>query len=184
MGAGVQPPFDARKVADYVAHFDDANEAEATAYFRKVRGVAGKAGLKFDELVESEEYKAAVWEKFGGCATPCRNGTCDHGPESLRGWFQKKHGGGADLIAAQKLVEQLKKASAVLAAEVKRQAAMIANLQASAAAGGAGLGSSSGAKAGPVRGAVGGLFSLAVVMGAAALVAVVCRLAAAMLGGG
>jgi hypothetical protein len=191
--AAQQTGLDARKLADYVAHFDNPMEAEAAGYFRRVRNLLGKTGLKFYELLESDDYKAAVWEKLGGCTAPCdAGGKCHHGPEALRGWFEKKHGGGGnggDLVEARALIEklrqdnaQLEKDGAALALAVKRQEQIIGELRQHRPP--RPVFQSGGAAAGPGPEYLGGFFAFLSIMGAAALLFVgAWHLAAALFGG-
>ena len=140
MPAAQQNGFDGRKLADLMGLLDSPIDAEAAGALHRVRVLKKKRGdVPFYALVETDEYKTAVWEKYGGCAMPCGPGaSCHHGPESLREYFERKHGGGnsAALVEARTLVEklrqdnaQLEKDGAALALAVKRQEAVINELR-------------------------------------------------------
>jgi hypothetical protein len=139
MPSATQNGFDGRKLADLTGLIDSSVDAEAAGAVHRIRVLKKKHGdVPFYALIESDEYKTAVWKKYGGCAAPCDAGKCHHGPECLRGWFEKKHGGGdsAELIEARALVEklrqdnaQLEKDGAALALAVKQQEAVIEELK-------------------------------------------------------
>jgi hypothetical protein len=178
MATTQQNGFDGRKLADLGGLLDSPVDAEAMGALHRIRVMKKKHGdAPFYALVERDDYKTAVWEKYGGCATPCDpGGSCHHGPESLRGWFETKHGGGnsASLIEAQTLIDklrqdnaQLEKDGAALALAVKRQEDIISELRQQGTARPA---QAADAAAGEY---FGGLFAFAFVMGAAALVALV-----------
>jgi hypothetical protein len=139
-GAAQQNGFDGRKLADLTGLIDSSVDAEAAGAVHRIRVLKKKHGdVPFYALIEADEYRAAVWEKYGGCVVPCdAGGKCHHGPECLRGWFEKKHGGGdsAEVIEARALLEklrqdnaQLEKDGAALALAVKQQEAAIEELQ-------------------------------------------------------
>jgi hypothetical protein len=178
MATAQQNTFDGRKLADLIGLIDSPVEAEAAGAVHRIRVLKKKHGdVPFYALVETEEYKAAAWEKFGGCASPCdAGGKCHHGPEGLRAWFEAKHGGGnsGELTEARTLLEklrqdnaQLEKDGAALAHAVKRQEQIIGELrqQGTARPGTQAVD----AAAGPAHEYFGGLFAFAGVMGAAAL---------------
>jgi hypothetical protein len=132
MPGAAQNTFDGGKQADLIALLDSPVDAEAAGALHRLRVLKKKNGdVPFYGLIETDEYKAATWAKYGGCASPCDvGGTCHHGPECLRGWFERKHGGGnsAALIEAQSVIEklrqdnaQLEKDGAALALALKRQ---------------------------------------------------------------
>lgn len=140
MATAQQNTFDGRKLADLIGLIDSPVEAEAAGAVHRIRVLKKKHGdVPFYALVETEEYKAAAWEKFGGCASPCdAGGKCHHGPEGLRAWFEAKHGGGnsGELTEARTLLEklrqdnaQLEKDGAALAHAVKRQEQIIGEVQ-------------------------------------------------------
>lgn len=98
-----------RKLADRLAMFDSPADAEAAAWFCKTRMLLSKLGVKFYAVVETDEYKTAMWGKLGGCAAPCETGgKCSHAPEALRPWFERKHGGNG---GAAELAEAREKAA-------------------------------------------------------------------------
>src|ERR1700677_956353 len=112
MPAAQQNGFDGRKLADLMGLLDSAIDAEAAGALHRIRILKKKHGdVPFYALVETDEYKTAVWAKYGGCATPCGGGaSCHHGPESLREYFEQKHGGGnsAALVGARTPGEKLR----------------------------------------------------------------------------
>jgi hypothetical protein len=177
MATPQQNGLEGRKIADLVALIDSPVEAEAAGAVHRIRVLKKKQGDEpFYALVETDEYKTAIWEKFGGCATPCDpGGRCHHGPPSLRGWFETKHSGGnsAELIEARTIVEklrednaQLEKDGAALALAVKRQEQVISELRQQTTA--RHVAPAADAAAGTSE-YFGGLFAFASVMGAAAL---------------
>jgi hypothetical protein len=195
MPGAAQNGLDGRKLADLIGLIDSPVDAEAAGAVHRIRVLKKKRGdVPFYALVETDEYKTAAWEKFGGCATPCDpGGRCHHGPPALRGWFEKKHGGGnpAELIEARTLVEklrqdnaQLEKDGAALALAVKRQEDIISALRRKATVRPVAPVAQAAGAAGPAREYVGGLFAFGFVMGAVALLFVgAWRLAAAVFGG-
>jgi hypothetical protein len=117
MPGAAQNTFDGGKQADLIALLDSPVDAEAAGALHRLRVLKKKNGdVPFYGLIETDEYKAATWAKYG--------------PECLRGWFERKHGGGnsAALIEAQSVIEklrqdnaQLEKDGAALALALKRQ---------------------------------------------------------------
>jgi hypothetical protein len=177
MPAAQQRALDGRKVADLVALLDSPVDAEASLALHRIRVLKTKlGGIPFYALMEAEDYKAAAWVKYGGCAAPCGSGaSCHHGPESLRGYFERKHGagGGADLAEAQKQIDALKtdnaqlaKGGAALAAALKQRDETIDALRVQAAQPTA---RTVAGTAGPAGEYAAGLFAFMGVMGIAAL---------------
>jgi hypothetical protein len=192
MPGATQNGFDGRKLADLVGLLDSPVDAEKMAALYKITVLNKKHGnVPFYALLESDDYKTAIWEKFGGCAEPCGVGpSCPHGPESLRGYFERKHGGGnsAELIEERTLNEklrqdyaQLEKETAALAGAFKRETEINKELRQQAAARPV---AQAGGADDAAREYVGGLFAFGFLIGAAALLFVgACRLAAVVFGG-
>jgi len=178
MAAAQQNDLDGRKLANLVGLLDSPIDAEAAGALHRIRILKKKLGdVPFYALLETDDYKTAAWEKYGGCAKPCGAGPgCHHGPESLQGYFERKHGGGnsAELIEARTLIEklrqdnaQLEKDGAALALAVKRQEQLISELRQQTTAR-PGTQAPDGA-VGPGSECVVGFVAFAGVMGAAAL---------------
>jgi hypothetical protein len=192
MGGTAQNGFDGRRLADLIGLVDSPVDAEAAGAVHRIRVLKKKHGdAPFYALMERDEYKDALWEKLGGCAAPCEPGAkCSHGPESLRGWFEKKHGGGDSvaLAEARTLIEklqqdnaQLERDGSALAIALKRQEDTISELRRRHPA--PARASSQGTSV-PARQYVGGLLAFAGVMGAAALlIAGVMWIVTALFGG-
>jgi hypothetical protein len=191
MGTAQQYGFEAGKLADLIGLLDSPVDAEAAGALHRLRVVKKKHGdAPFYALLEAEDYKPAVWQKYGGCAAPCdAGGKCHHGPEALRGWFENKQGGGngAELSEARALVErlrqdnaQLERDGAALALAVKRQEQIIGELRQQTAAQPVAQASATA----PAREYLGGLFAFSSVMGGAALLFIAARHVMAWLFGG
>jgi hypothetical protein len=170
MATAQQNGFDAVRLADHIGYLDSSVDAEALGNFHRIRQIKKKhlGDVPFYALMEMDECKTAVWEKFGGCAAPCEaGGKCQHGPPALRGWFEKKHGGGdsAALIEAREQAAKYLKETRAAVAEVtrlaelvKRQEDIISELRGRAMARPV-MQAAGAAAGGPAREFVGGLFA-------------------------